>query len=122
MFWVVHDCPDDDASPSDVPPFNGVALDTASAEDAPFPSTGVPVPLNEHASLVVGRTAASGESSMRVHPAGAVTGTPPIDVVRSGRPLPRPGITAGCRAVPIAAAATPSAMRHASTPVTTVPI
>src|SRR3954447_1049476 len=127
MFSVVHVWPDG-GSPSDVPPSIGVALGTAWPADDPFPSpddplpsTGVPVPLNEHDSLVVAKIAESGQSSTSVQPAGAVTGTPPIDVVRSGSPFPRPGITARCRASPIAAAATPAATRHASTPVTTVP-
>src|SRR3954464_5870286 len=107
MLSVVHVCPDSGVPPSDAPPFTGVALGTASpAEDPfaslddPFPSTGVPDPLNEHDSLVVARIAASGKSSTRVQPAGAVTGTPPIDVVRSGSPFPRPGITAGGRGFP----------------------
>ena len=49
----------------------------------------MPVALNEHVCEVVARRiAANGQSSTSVQPAGAVTGTPPIVVVRSGKAVP----------------------------------
>ena len=67
------------------------------ADRRAVPLTGVAVPLPKHASLVVAMTEVNDQSSMSVQPAGALTGTPPIDVVRSGKPFP-PGTTAGWRA------------------------
>ena len=87
----------------------------------PFAATAVPVALNEHDCVDVETTFSSGVSSISVHPAGAVTGTPPMCAARAGRSFVPAGVTPSERwMLPTAAKATAITTTPARTPPTAV--